>query len=257
MKRQPLRNMIQAIFFVITLGLIYMIYTGILMLAHQVCPNAAICFGVEGLKSGNYAFLPAVIAGLVILISTMFTGRYFCSYVCFFGTIQEFKYRLFRKKKRITPKISVLYEQKLNVVKYIVLAFTIISILFFSIRLYQNLCPAMVITTLNQITWQSIVIIIIFTVVAYFSSRFWCRFLCPFGALMNVFQYFGNLFKIKRLKIQRNMEVCIDCHLCDKVCPMNINISEVEIVQDPNCIHCGECITRCPKKNALLENIPK
>jgi polyferredoxin len=229
----------------------------VLQLAHQVCPNAVICFGVEGVKTGNFAFLPAIIAGVIILISTMFVGRFFCGYICFFGTIQEFNYKLFHKKKKLVPKISVLYERKLNVVKYLVFVFTLIAVLFFSIQIYQKFCPAMVITTLNQIVWQSIVVLVIFTIIAAISSRFWCRFLCPYAALMNIFQFLGKLLRIKKRLILRNMEVCIDCHLCDKVCPMNITIADVEQVEDFNCIHCGECITRCPRKGALMENIPK
>ncbi len=257
MKRQVLRHTIQAVFFLLTLYFIYSIYTGIIAVAHSVCPNSVVCFGAPGVLNNFYAFVPALIAGLVILITSMFFGRYFCSYVCFFGTLQEKSYQIFRKKGKLKPKISHLYERKLGVIKYLVLLFTLVSALFFGIHYYQNFCPVIVATSLNHISWQDIIIILIFTVVAFFSSRFWCRFLCPFGALMNVFQYLGNILRIPRLRIHRNMEVCIDCNLCNKTCPMNINISEVEIVENVNCIHCGECIARCPKNMALLEKSPK
>jgi len=256
MKRQPLRHIIQTVFFILTLGLVSSVYTGIIAIAHAVCPNSVICFGVSGIKNGSFAFIPAIIAGLVFLVSTIFFGRFFCGYVCFFGTLNEFMYKLFHKKKNKSQKISPIYERKLNIVKYIVFSFTLVSVLFFTINLYKKVCPVMVVTTLNQIAWQSIIILIIFTIVAAISSRFWCRFLCPYATLMNIFQYFGKLLRIRRVMIHRNMEVCIDCLQCDKACPMNIVVSVDEVITDPNCIHCGECTSICPKPGALLEKMP-
>ena len=43
----------------------------------------------------------------------------------------------------------------------------------------------------------------------------------------------------------RQMEKCIKCHKCEKVCPMYLNI--VEITHNPDCIKCGRCIDVCPK----------
>ncbi len=256
MKRQLIRHIIQGVLFVLTLVFIYFSYTGILATVHSVCPNAVVCFGLPGIINKFYAFVPALLVGLAILLSSMFFGRWFCGYVCFFGTLQEKSFQAFSKKKKLKEKMSHYYEKKLSITKYLILIFTMISAIFFSIHFYHKFCPVIVITSLNHISWQGIIIVVVFTIVAFFSSRFWCRFLCPYGALMNLFQYFGKLLRVPRLKIFRNLELCVDCNLCNRSCPMNISISDKEVIDDVNCIHCGECIAHCPKNKGLLEKFP-
>jgi len=86
-----------------------------------------------------------------------------------------------------------------------------------------------------------------------FTERFWCRFLCPYGALMNVFQKVGEWMGIKRRRMKRNLERCNDCGLCVLYCPMNLNLAEDEYINGADCIHCGLCAEVCPKPGTYSE----
>ena len=76
-------------------------------------------------------------------------------------------------------------------------------------------------------------------------DRFFCKYACPMGAFL------GLISKVSIFKVRRNTETCIDCKACDKACPVNVTVSEVETVTSPECIDCGECVTACPVADTL------
>ena len=65
-----------------------------------------------------------------------------------------------------------------------------------------------------------------------FIERPWCKYLCPYGALLGIF----NLFRI--IKLKRNEKTCINCKACDRVCPMNVDISTSKVISNHQCIGC-------------------
>jgi polyferredoxin len=78
-----------------------------------------------------------------------------------------------------------------------------------------------------------------------FIRNFWCRFLCPYGALLGIFSL------ISPLKIKRNTETCIDCTKCAKVCPSFIKVNMVKTVYSDECTTCLNCTDACPIANTL------
>jgi polyferredoxin len=75
-----------------------------------------------------------------------------------------------------------------------------------------------------------------------FVERPWCKYACPYGAVLGI----TNLFRI--FKIQRQPSTCINCGLCTKQCPMNIDVANKTIIKDHQCISCLECTSEavCP-----------
>ena len=222
--------------------------------AHHFCPYAIVCFGFSGaafIKITNTIFGVAIVAGFLISIITMFWGRKFCGYACPLGTIQEAIFRLRKKKYRMTKRIPFFYELKFKKIKYIVLILNSILVVSGLSYWYMNFCPILSISRIPHLAWQGIAILALILVGSYFTERFWCRFLCPYAALLNIFQGIGKLFGFKRSKIQRCMESCIDCNICNRNCPMNISISNEEVIEDQDCIHCGVCTCVCPKFKTL------
>ena len=59
------------------------------------------------------------------------------------------------------------------------------------------------------------------------------------------------LGKLRLFSIKRNESNCVNCKKCDKVCPMNIEVSKQHVVQDGQCISCFNCIESCPQKDTL------
>jgi ferredoxin-type protein NapH len=81
-----------------------------------------------------------------------------------------------------------------------------------------------------------------FFVAAWKVPRFWCRYACPTGAMMAIFQKY-SLAGIKRDPVK-----CMKCPHCEVKCPMQINILDLpwEKFNDPECIMCMECVDACP-----------
>lgn len=63
---------------------------------------------------------------------------------------------------------------------------------------------------------------------------------------------FGDLLHIKILRLDANKDACVNCHVCDKSCPMSLNVAEkvqIEKMDDKECIIlCGACVDNCPQK---------
>ena len=76
-------------------------------------------------------------------------------------------------------------------------------------------------------------------------ERFFCKYLCPTGALL------GLLAKVSFFRIKRDAGTCIDCGLCDRACPMNVEVATAAVVTSSECISCNECVNVCPVAGAL------
>ena len=96
-----------------------------------------------------------------------------------------------------------------------------------------------------------LLILLVFLYGAYRVPRFWCRYVCPVGAMMAPFQ------KYSFLGMKRDPVKCSRCPHCEAACPMQIRILALpwEKFNDPECILCGECADACPN-NALSYKFP-
>lgn len=97
-------------------------------------------------------------------------------------------------------------------------------------------------TQLPPLLTLRVIILIAFFVAAWKIPRFFCRYICPTGALMAIFQKY-SLTGLKRDPVK-----CMKCPHCEVKCPMQINILDLpwEKFNDPECILCMECIDACP-----------
>jgi polyferredoxin len=105
---------------------------------------------------------------------------------------------------------------------------------------------------ISQFALWTIIGLMIFSV---FIKNFWCRYLCPYGALLGLTSLLSP-FRITRVK-----ESCIDCELCTKVCPSNIKVHKigqarlndaVGQVWSDECTSCMRCVEECPVKETLI-----
>ena len=87
-----------------------------------------------------------------------------------------------------------------------------------------------------------VLVLVAFFGAAWKVPRFWCRYICPTGALMAVFQRYSYA------GIKRDPVKCMKCPHCEVKCPMQINILDLpwEKFNDPECIMCMECVDACP-----------
>lgn len=70
------------------------------------------------------------------------------------------------------------------------------------------------------------------------GRRFWCRYVCPSGALLSVF----NTFRVGERKVESS---CINCNLCVEACPFDA-IEEDFTTRENDCTYCQACGGVCP-----------
>ncbi|MDY6916197.1 MAG: 4Fe-4S binding protein, partial [Candidatus Cloacimonadota bacterium] len=99
----------------------------------------------------------------------------------------------------------------------------------------MKFCPVIALAHPQNITVAAGVFFAFIFLAGWFVERFWCRYLCPYAALMNIFQYLGNLLGIRRKMIHRNIDKSMNCNNCKNYCPMNIHIDCLETIKDMNC----------------------
>lgn len=253
---KKIRLIVQIIVLLLSLGFLVLVIRGGSYVIHQACPYAVVCFGMNGssfLRLGSLVMSGAIIFGFAVLVYTMFFGRRFCAWLCPLGTVQELVFALRGKRYRMKHRSPFYVDRRLAFIKYVILLTTVVLSLVGLGYLFIRLCPFYGLSLLAKMIAPGVVITILIIVASLFWERVWCRFLCPYGALMNVTQWLGEVIGIRRKKIHRNLERCTDCGLCSLNCPMNINITEYEYVHDRNCIHCGRCTESCPKPGTCTE----
>jgi polyferredoxin len=84
-----------------------------------------------------------------------------------------------------------------------------------------------------------------------FIQNFWCRYLCPYGALM------GLAGLASPLRIRRDRDWCIDCARCAKACPSQLPVDRLVSIRSAECTGCLECVAACPAAGALFLSAPR
>ena len=88
------------------------------------------------------------------------------------------------------------------------------------------------------------VILTIF-VISLINKNYWCRFFCPYGALLGIIGY------VSPMRITRDTGKCIDCGKCTKACAMHILVEKKKHVLTHECVACYDCVNACPVNGAL------
>jgi len=73
----------------------------------------------------------------------------------------------------------------------------------------------------------------------------WCRYLCPYGAMM------GLVALVSPTRIVRNADACIDCAKCAKACPAALPVDTLHSIRSAECTACMSCVAICPAAGAL------
>jgi polyferredoxin len=84
-----------------------------------------------------------------------------------------------------------------------------------------------------------------------FIQNFWCRFLCPYGALM------GLVSLASLVRIRRETGECIDCGKCARACPSSLPVDQLITIRSAECVTCLQCVAACPAEGALFLTGPR
>jgi len=193
----------------------------------------------------------SVILLVVTIVTALVFRRAFCGYVCPLGAIQEFAgklgLKLFRGKR---PSVPAALDRPARFLKYAMLVFFAVwswQAASLVLRPYDPWVAWMHLTSSELLAEFAIglAVLVVSVIGSVVYDRFFCKYLCPMGAFL------GAISRVSIFKVRRNADTCTDCKACDKVCPVNVNVSTVAVVDDAECINCNECVNVCPVKETL------
>ncbi len=200
---------------------------------------------------------PIFLLGSIGVYGTLL-GRAFCGWVCPFGALHDLlSYLKGGKNIRAKP---------LWFTKFIFLFFVIVLAWYFLDTIFCKFCPSgSLFATIPALIphpffnrgfspsglflYVHILTLILTVILALLVTRFWCRYLCPVGAIAGVFN------KLSMVSVTLDEEKCRKCLGCLEPCSMGINKLE-DIGNSTDCILCGRCAEACPEK-ALRFTIQK
>ena len=233
---------------------------------------------IPALLSMNFAIL-----GILLLLSLLF-GRIYCSTICPLGVLQDvltWKSRFFRKKRK---KIRYDYTAPKNILRYSILALTVIVFLFGSSFLVLLLDPystfgriasqlfrplaiwgnnfiAFVLSAMGNYTFYKVeqvsfvplafgVASLFFLLVlqmSWLKGRSYCNTICPVGTSL------GLLSKISFFHISIKESTCTHCGACEKKCKSQCIDSKATMVDDSRCVSCFNCLSSCKSGSIKFE----
>ena len=219
----------------------------------------------------------------ILLVLSLFLGRIYCSVICPLGILQDvlsWKSRFFRKKK----KSRFDYSKPQNILRYSILAVTVIVLIFGSSFLILFLDPY---STFGRIVSQLFRPLLIFAnnglahglskmgnysiyevkqgafipmafgfallffctivVMSWSKGRLFCNTICPVGSGL------GLLSKISLFRISIKETSCTRCGACEKQCKSQCIDSDKMKVDDSRCVTCFNCISACKKGGVKYE----
>lgn len=190
---------------------------------------------------------------LLALLLSFFFRKAFCSWICPIGTISE-GLGLLGAKFLIQVELPTIIDRGLMLIKYLILAFFVkiivvdmsaFAIAGFLNSPYNRIADVKMLKFFTEMSTTTAIVLLILAVLSLFIRNFWCRYLCPYGALLGVISFFSPT------AVARDKELCIDCAACTKACPSKLQVAKSERVASPECTGCLRCLEACPQKDAL------
>ena len=234
-----------------------------------------------------------IMIGIVLAVGVILFSKLFCGYVCPLGTITEWL-GVLRKKMKIKYEIPMgsVADKVLRVFKYIILFWIFYMTITTSELFCKNFDPyyAMATGFRGEITaWMTVISMLLLFLGSLFINMFWCKYICPLGALSNIFKFtltFAVLVVLSLIAgaiglsmpwvwllgvacvicyiyeivyyeskvfpllcITKDETTCTNCGACSRKCPQQIDVKNMKVVKHVDCTLCGECIASCPEKS--------
>ena len=239
-KTQIVRHFIQLVLFVLLPGLYAMTFSELKTVYQMII-------------GGNFNFLqafPSLVEFVAVMGITLLMGRWFCGWLCAFGAYNDLIYFISRKVFKVRFKVDEKVDSILKYVKYVVLIFIIILSWTMGSNILESVSPW---DAFGQITDLStvfsslligLILLVLITIGAAFIERFFCRYLCPLGAVFSI------ISKLGITKINKPKADCGKCRACTSSCSMGLKLYEVNDAHGNDCINCLKCTEVCPRNNA-------
>jgi polyferredoxin len=197
-------------------------------------------------------------ASIVILCGalslSLLLRKSFCGWICPIGTASEAAWKTGNRLFGKTYTIPGYVDYFLRSIKYVVMAFFLYTIFIrmtssdiagFLETPYWKVIDVKMLGFFSSISVTTMVVLAVFIILSLLYKNFWCRYVCPYGALL------GLLGCISPVGIGRNAGSCTGCNACTRNCPSLLPVSMKDNIRSPECTGCLTCLSCCPSKGAL------
>ena len=203
-------------------------------------------------------------AGLAILLGvlamSLVLAKSFCSHVCPVGLLSEWLGRLGQRARGANVEVPRWLDLPLRGIKFLLLAFFLWATWVvmdlpatraFLDSPYNKVADVKMLLFFAGASRVTIAVLGVLVVGSLFVRDPWCRYLCPYGALV------GILGRLAPLKVTRDAATCTDCAKCTKVCPARLPVHRMVRVASVECTSCQDCVAVCPIKDCLAVRPPR
>lgn len=206
--------------------------------------------------AGEQIELTSFVTVLILICAyTILFGRFFSGFACAFGSLGDAVHALykniFKKMKKKPYLIPDKWTNWLDKLKYVVLTGIVLMCFAGVYGKAKGTSPWDVFSMIRAGNFKlggyiaGLVVLIVIIAGMCLEERFFCRNLCPMGAV------FSLLPVLPFFALHRDRENCIKgCSACTKKCPSGIGLPEDGSPRvEGDCFQCQKCIDICPKGN--------
>jgi len=222
---------------------------------------------IAGLMNSKYLLLtgqmPAIHPAAMVLFlafvgMSLLLKKSFCGWLCPVGTVSEYLWKLGKKIYGRTVRLPKGLDLPLRGLKYLLLGFFVFIVGSMSAEALQEFMstPYGLIADVKMLNFfrtmglTAMCVVLMLGLLSTLVQNFWCRYLCPYGALM------GLVSLLSPVKIRRDVEACVDCGKCAKACPSALKVDQLVQISSVECTGCMACIAACSTQDALQFALP-
>jgi polyferredoxin len=217
--------------------------------AHALCPFGGVVSIYSVIVTGTLVHKVHQSAMVLMYIGfglALVAGPAFCGWACPLGSFQEWLGKIGKLifKRKYNQWLPSKIDNYLRYLRYAVLIWVIYVTATSATLVFADYDPYFALFNFwtGEVALSAFIILGLVIILTLAVERPFCKYACPYGAVLGIF----NLFRVFR--IERNTASCIDCKRCDRMCPMNIKVSQSGVVRNHQCISCLDCTSEhnCP-----------
>lgn len=200
----------------------------------------------------------AIFLGICLMSAVL--ARSFCSHLCPIGLLSELLGRLGLRGLGSNLRPPKWIDLPLRSLKLLLLGFFAwavwlvmdpVAVAAFLESPYARIVDAKMWLFFAEPSRLTVAVVGALLVSSVFVRDLWCRYLCPYGALL------GILGLLAPLKITRNTATCTGCQGCTRACPARLPVHSMTRVASIECTSCQDCVMACPVEDCLTVRPPR
>lgn len=217
------------------------------------CPFGSLESGWKLVTQGGFLekIQPSNLALLVALfVTTLLFGGIFCGWICPLGTLQDGLNWIGKKLRLPQIQVSLKWDKFLRWLRvpFLVLvlfeSYLLVKLWFADYDPFRLIFGFHWLSEPEKILSSGWIIIGAFFLLSLLWERFWCRYLCPFGLVVQW------VSMISWFKIRWHKRECLECNICSKNCPLGLTVTDAKLNSTP-CNDCLQCVSACPRPKAI------